>query len=90
MSIDTPFTQNEFRDQNGLEFGLVSDDSEMIEKHGVSMDFADLGVHEVAKRAVFVVSEDDEVTYKWVSDDPGVDPDHEEVEEAASEAAASD
>lgn len=47
------------------------------------MDFADLGVNRVAKRAVFVVDGDGEVTYAWVSDDPGVEPDYEAVEAAA-------
>jgi len=52
------------------------------------MDFADLGYHGVAKRAVFVVDSDGDVAYKWVSDDPGVEPDYEAVEEAAEEASA--
>ncbi len=89
VSIDTPFTLNEFRDQNDLSFGLLSDnDRDLVEKYDVSMDFADLGVHDVAKRSVFVVDGDGEVSYKWVSDDPGVEPDYEEVEEAAREAAS--
>jgi peroxiredoxin len=88
ISIDTPFSQNEFRDQNDLNFGLVSDnDKEIIDAYGVSMDFADLGVHDVAKRAVFVVNADGRITYKWVTDDPGVEPDYEEVERAAEDAA---
>ena len=88
VSIDTPFTHNEFRDQNDLNFDLVSDnDKEIIDAYDVSMDFEDFGVYEVAKRSVFVVDADGEVTYKWVSDDPGVEPDYEEVEEAAAEAA---
>ena len=88
ISIDTPFSQNEFRDQNDLNFDLVSDnDKEIIDAYGVSMDFADLGVHDVAKRAVFVANGDGEITYKWVTDDPGVEPDYEEVEQAAQDAA---
>jgi peroxiredoxin len=51
------------------------------------MDFADLGVYGVAKRSVFVVDENGRVTYTWSSDDPGVEPDYEAVERAASEAA---
>ena len=88
VSIDTPFTHNEFRDQNDLNFGLLSDTNRsLIDDYDVSMDFEDFGVYEVAKRSVFVVDADGEVTYKWVSDDPGVEPDYEEVEDAAAEAA---
>ncbi|PSQ25981.1 peroxiredoxin [Halobacteriales archaeon QS_9_68_17] len=88
ISVDSPFTLNEFRDQNDLNFGLLSDiDKEVIDAYDVSMDFADLGVHGVAKRAVFVVDSDGEVASRWVSDDPGVEPDYDEVAAAAEDAA---
>lgn len=87
ISVDSPFALNEFREKLGLQFDLVSDaDKEVIEQYGIGMDFAELGVHDVAKRAVFVVDGDGEVTYAWVSDDPGVEPDYDEVESAAAEA----
>ena len=88
ISVDSPFTLNEFRDQNDLNFGLLSDiDKEVIDAYDVSMDFADLGVRGVAKRAVFVVDGDGEVSSRWVSDDPGVEPDYDEVAAAAEDAA---
>ena len=87
VSVDSPFALNEFHAQNELNFPLVSDaDKEVIEQYDVSMDFEELGVHDVAKRAVFVVDETGTVTYAWVSDDPGVEPDYEEVEQAAASA----
>jgi peroxiredoxin len=87
ISVDSPFALNEFREKLGLQFDLISDaDKEVIEQYGIGMDFAELGVHDVAKRAVFVVDSDGEVTYAWVSDDPGVEPDYDEVESAAAEA----
>jgi peroxiredoxin len=89
VSRDTPFTLNEFCDQNDLNFGLVSDlNKELIDAYDVEMDFADLGVYGVAKRAVFVVDADGQITYAWVSDDPGVEPDYDEVREAAADAVA--
>ncbi|THE62906.1 peroxiredoxin [Salinadaptatus halalkaliphilus] len=88
VSRDSPFTLNEFRDQNDLEFGLISDfNGEIIGDYDVSMDFADLGVYGVAKRSVFVVDSDGEITYSWVSDDPGVEPEYAEVEAAVDDAA---
>jgi len=88
VSVDTPFSLNEFRDQNDLQFDLISDHAkDLIDTYDVEMDFADLGYYGVAKRAVFVVDADGSVTYKWVSDDPGVEPDYDAVEAAAAEAA---
>ncbi|WP_435360346.1 redoxin domain-containing protein [Haloarchaeobius sp. DFWS5] len=87
ISVDSPFALNEFRDKNGLEFGLLSDfEKEVIDDYGVRMDFADLGVYGVSKRAVFVVDGDGKVAWSWVSDDPSVMPDYDDVQEAADAA----
>jgi peroxiredoxin len=88
ISVDSPFALNEFRDQNDLPFALLSDfEREVIETYDISMDFADLGLHGLAKRSVFVVDTDGTVTYAWVSNDPGREPDYDELVEALSEAA---
>ncbi len=88
ISRDSPFTLNEFRDQNDLEFGLLSDyNKEIIDDYDVEMDFADLGVYGVAKRSVFVVDAGGKVTYVWSSDDPGVEPEYDEIEAAVADAA---
>lgn len=87
ISIDTPFTLNEFRDQNDLNFGLLSDTNrEAVDAYDVSMDFERYGVDDIAKRAVFVVDGRGTVTYAWVSDDPGAEPDYDAVARAADEA----
>jgi peroxiredoxin len=89
VSIDTPFTLNEFRRQNDLDFSLLSDSNrELVHAYDVATDFTSAGVRDVAKRAVFVVDGDGEVTYKWVGDDLGVEPDYEEVAAAADSARA--
>jgi peroxiredoxin len=80
ISVDSPFALNAFRDELGLTFDLISDaEKDIVETYDIPMDFADLGVYDVAKRSVFVVDADGEVRYAWVSDDPGVEPDYEEV-----------
>ncbi|WP_277540957.1 redoxin domain-containing protein [Haloarcula laminariae] len=84
VSIDTPFAQNAFREELELEFDLISDtERDIVDAYDIAMDFTALGVHNLAKRAVFVVDEDRTVTYAWVTDDPGVEPDYDEVIEAA-------
>lgn len=89
ISIDTPFTLNEFREQNDLNFGLLSDSNrEVVTAYDVAMDFERFGVDDVAKRAVFVVDSEGTVTYAWVSDDPGAEPDYDAVARAAEDARA--
>jgi peroxiredoxin len=88
VSVDSPFAQNEFREQFGFEFGMLSDSrKELIEAYDVSIDMADLEYYGVANRAVFVVDADGEITYKWVADAPENQPDFEEVQEAVAAAA---
>ena len=88
ISVDTPFALNEFREKHGLEFGLLSDDeNDVIEAYDVATDIGSIEFSGVAKRAVFVLDEDGTITYAWVSDDAGVEPDYEDVKEAAAEAA---
>ena len=87
VSTDSPFALNEFRDQNDIPFAFVSDaNREIIDRYDVAFDFEAVGLEDLAQRAVFVVDSDGEVTYAWVSEDPGVEPDYEEVEAAAAAA----
>jgi peroxiredoxin len=80
VSVDTPFAQNAFRDELGLGFALVSDsERDIVDAYDIAMDFTAMGVYNLAKRAVFVVDTDRTVSYAWVSDDPGVEPDYDEV-----------
>jgi peroxiredoxin len=88
VSVDTPFALNAFREDSGLTFDMISDTNRrLVEAFDVSMDFASLGVDDVAKRAVFVVDEEGVVTYAWVADDPSIEPDYDEVYEAVEAAA---
>jgi peroxiredoxin len=88
ISVDSPFTLNEFREQLGLEFDLISDaNRDLIEQYDIVTGFDQYGIEELAERAVFIVDESGTVTYAWVGDNPGLEPDYEEVEEAASAAA---
>ncbi len=85
VSVDSPFALNAFRDELGIDFDLISDaEKSLIEEYDVAMDFDALGVYNVAKRAVFVIDSDGDISFTWVSDDPGVEPEYEEVIEAVS------
>jgi peroxiredoxin len=85
VSVDSPFALGEFRAENDLAFGLISDfEKTVIDDYGVCDDFADLGVYGLAKRAVFVVDGDGVVAYRWVADDPSLEPDYDDVRAAVA------
>jgi peroxiredoxin len=86
ISIDTPFTLNEFRAQNELGFTLISDTNRrIVDAYDISYDFEELGVYAVAQRSVFVVDADGEISYSWFSDNPGQEPDYAAVAAAAAD-----
>ncbi|WP_435069560.1 redoxin domain-containing protein [Haloplanus sp. C73] len=85
VSVDLPFTLNEFRRQNDLNFGLISDERrELIAAYDVADTFSPCEMR-VAQRSVFVVDGDGTVTYTWRGS-PKDQPDYEAVREAAAEA----
>lgn len=81
ISVDAPFANKAFASQNNLQFPILSDYSRAASKAygGVHEDFAGLKGYSASKRSVFVVDEDGKVTYAWVSDDPGVEPNYDDV-----------
>jgi peroxiredoxin len=44
------------------------------------MDFAGLKGYTAAKRSVFIIDKQSIVRYVWISEDPGVEPNYEEIE----------
>ena len=48
-----------------------------VNAYGVLLnDFAGLQGYTAAKRSVFVLDKDQNVRFKWISDNPGVEPDY--------------
>ncbi|WP_193308782.1 redoxin domain-containing protein [Halorubrum halophilum] len=87
VSADSPFSQGAFREEHGIEFDLVSDMAgDAIRAYNLEIDIADLGLHGIANRAVFVIDDDGEVVFDWVADDPTNEPDYEAVLDAAQSA----
>ena len=87
ISADSPFAQGAFRDAHDIEFDLVSDMAgEAIEAYGLELEVPELGLYDVANRAVFVIDDSGVVTYSWVADDPTNEPDYAAVLEAADAA----
>jgi peroxiredoxin len=87
ISADSPFSQGAFREEHGIEFDLVSDMAgDAIRAYDLEIDIAELGLHGIANRAVFVIDDDGEVVFDWVADDPTNEPDYDAVLDAVESA----
>ena len=87
ISVNDPFSNKAFAEVNSLDFPLLSDyNREVVRLYGVAAtDFAGLKGYTVAKRSIFVVDKKRIVRYAWVSEDPRVEPDYEEIERVLEE-----
>ncbi len=81
ISVNDPFTNRAFHEDNVLNFPLLCDfNREVVKSYDVyHEDFAGLNGYTAAKRSVFIVDGAGSVSYKWVTDDPGVMPDLTEI-----------
>ena len=78
ISVDGPFANNSFKTANNINFPLLSDfNHEAIKAFGnIQENFAGVKGYIVSKRAVYILDKDGIVQFKWVSDNPGVEPDY--------------
>lgn len=84
VSVNDPFTNKAFANANKLQFPILSDYMrDTIRKLNiVQNDFGGLKGYTTAKRAVFVLDPSGVVRYSWISDDPGKEPNYDEVKSA--------
>lgn len=84
ISVNDPFSNKAFSDKNRLPFPILSDyKREVIKEYGLELpDFAGLSGYTVAKRSIFILDKDGVVRYVWVSDDPTVEPNYDEMQKA--------
>ena len=84
ISVDSPFANKAFASQNNLQFPLLSDYARSVLKtYGIVHEgFAGLEGYAAAKRSVFIVDKGGVVRYVWVSDNPGVEPNYDEITKA--------
>jgi peroxiredoxin len=82
VSVESDRAHKAFADQLGVDFPLLSDfNREVVRHYGIDYDEAHPfdGKHGMSKRSVFVIAPDGTVRYKWVTEDPTVAPDVEQV-----------
>jgi len=86
ISVDAPFANKAFATQNNLQFPLLSDfNRTALKAYGIVHEgFSGLNGYFASKRSVFVLDKDGIVRYAWISDDPGVEPNYNEVTKALS------
>jgi peroxiredoxin len=84
VSVNDPFSNKGFAERNLLTFPLLSDyKRQVIRLYGIELrDFAGLKGYTVAKRSVFVLDGSGVVRYRWISEDPSVEPNYKEIEQA--------
>ena len=84
ISVNDPFSNKAFAEKNRLPFPILSDyNRQAIKAYGVETpDFGGLNGYTVAKRSIFIVDKNGVVQYVWMAEDPSVEPDYKEVENA--------
>ncbi len=87
ISVNDPFSNKAFAEKNRLPFPVLSDyNREVVRSYGLEMlDFAGLKGYTVAKRSIFILDLEGAVRYMWVSDNPSVEPNYQEIEKALEE-----
>ena len=81
ISADSPWSNGAFSQKNQVNFPLLSDfDRATIRAYGVAFEnFGGMPGYTASQRAVFIVNEEGVITYRWVGENPGVQPNYDEV-----------
>jgi peroxiredoxin len=85
-SVDGPFANKIFTENRHLNFPVLSDyKREVINKYGIVMEnLGPLEGYKAAKRSIFIIDRNGKIQYKWISDNPLIEPDYQEVKLALS------
>jgi peroxiredoxin len=86
ISVDAPFANKAFATQNNLQFPLLSDfNRTALKAYGIVHEgFSGLNGYSVSRRSVFILDKDGIIRYAWISDNPGIEPNYDEVTKALS------
>ena len=81
VSVDPPFSNKSFKTQSNINFPLLSDyNRNAVKAFGVEHhNFSNLQGYTAAKRSVFVLDKEGIIRWKWISDNPGIEPNYAEV-----------
>ena len=87
ISVDGPFANKIFKENRHLNFPLLSDyKRETISNYGIVMkDLGPLKDYNAAKRSVFLLDKNGEIKYVWISDNPLIEPNYDEIKSKLKE-----
>ena len=76
-----PFANKAFAEAQHLNFPVLGDyKSQTIRDYDILMpDLLHVKGYDAAKRSVFIVDSNGTIVYKWVSDNPLIEPDYQEI-----------
>jgi peroxiredoxin len=86
ISIDSPFVVAKFREAEGIPFPVLSDFNKSVAPQYDALHADLMGLKGVTKRAAFVVGRDGKLAYAWVSENPGVQVNFDEIKAAVQAA----
>lgn len=85
ISVDSPFTLSRFREEQNLNFPLLSDfNKEVSEKFGALYENFVFDMKGVSKRAAFVIDKDGIIRYSEVLENAGEIPNFQAIQETLS------
>ena len=85
ISVDSPFTLKKYKEENALNFPLLSDfNKEVSQAYGAFYKEYVLGLKGVSKRAVFLLDKNGMLQYSEVLENAGDLPNFESLEKALS------
>jgi peroxiredoxin len=82
ISIDSPFVAQKFKEAENLPFPLLSDFNKDVAASYGALHEDLMGMKGVAKRAAFVIDREGTIVYAWISEDPRVQVDFDEIKSA--------
>lgn len=84
ISVDAPAANKGFADANRIGFPLLSDVGRTVSRLycGTHQDFGGVPGLETSKRAVFLLDAAGTVRHAWISENPGAEPNYDEIRSA--------
>ena len=81
ISVDSPWANGAFSKEYNLNFDLLSDyNRDVIKQYDVTFEgLGGLEGYESSNRAVVVIDTQGVIKYKWVAENPGIEPDYSEI-----------
>jgi len=86
ISVDSPFTLKKFKEENNLNFPVLSDFNKSVSQaYGAFYEEFVLGLKGVSKRAAFLIDENGKIQYQEILENAGNLPNFEALEQILSQ-----